>query len=54
MHVELLETIKQQINQLNAQEEDQLARYLHERKRANGAVVELSPEVAEHVKKLNG
>lgn len=33
MSIELLETIKQQITQLNAQELEQLERYLHQQKR---------------------
>lgn len=45
--MELLETIKQQISQLSAQEKEQLARYLDERTRANGTTQKLSPEVAE-------
>lgn len=51
MSVEVLETIKQQINQLNGQEEEQLMRYLHERKKANGKSVSLSPEIAERERK---
>jgi hypothetical protein len=51
MSVELLETIKQQINQLSAEEAGQLAQYLHERSGANGATTTNSPDAARREEK---
>lgn len=47
MSVELIETIKQQINQLNLQEQSEIERFLHERKKSNGAPSPAPSDLAE-------
>ena len=51
MSIELLETIKQQISQLDLPEQSEIERYLRERGRSNGAPSQMPPDIAERERK---